>query len=338
MTVYRSIFAQRTRPVEPRDFASVPDMVVTTVQGSINTPKSNMEKWENRVPFLPQDIHAVFHASFGDEAGLRVEFDEQNPRATTLKITHGSSVDPLYSGILFFEHGFHQMPDSSIRVTPGYQGRGIGKKWFRFANEICALSGFDKRTFMASTENGGYTWARAGAHLDGSVYASPKREHVLETLVSRLDVIKPYIPIKTYRSVYPYCRLLAPDDVCRIADNDYVLPSDFCDDMSKQGNTRFMHDLKKHFNDHSEEALTAFQTHAENVTKNACAQNKPLTLGRFLLTGTSWHAQVDFSNAAQMQRIGNYIGGWKTIAPHDDLKTPNIQIKPAPVGYQARVG
>lgn len=333
MTAYHSIFQKRARPVTCTDFEQAAPLQIFSEYFRSDRVEQDVEKWNIHIPSLPQDIQCIFRENFDSNFKLNIVFDgTENPEFVNFNITN--LLDQYFAGAIFYD-GLDQTPESQIEIEEeSFRGQGLGKKWFRFLNELCLAFGHERLEFSAGLTNGGYTWARAGAHIDLSPTKHTALTQLREKIALRVEAVKPYIPNDVYHSVRTLGRVVAKDDVTRIADIDFRLSPKACSQMEAWDGP-FLDSLSAAFNHQGIDEQNKEQRHAEHCVMAARVQGVPLNIGRYLLVGTVWDAVVDFSDVQQMERIGKYVGGWKTIQPTDAFNPPSRpnRSQPSPVSW-----
>ncbi len=156
---------------------------------------------------------------------------------------------------------------------------------------------FDKASTRASSSVGGYTWARFGYLPENVDWELELKAQVRD----RLTAIWPLLaaPEKDYIDVYK--SLAVSKDLWGIADADFDLRNRLAD-----ATPQFMGVLLGTF---------AYIDRAETLDRifERVARGKKLTLGQYLLLGTTWDGEIDFNNVEQMKRVDAYTGGFRYI-------------------------
>lgn len=334
MSAYRSTLAKRTRPVDQTDFEAVPYLTLGPKVSEYLKDGLFLGDWDRLVPFLPQDLYRfskdIFRADVKTEVWFLKVLEPCLPDKVAIKFS--DLAERSFSCSFSYENGLYENPEEAhIFVEPKARGRGFGKAWLQFLTELSVALDQEKIYFTAGNENGGYTWAKAGVGLDIQPDNLLMRQTLSERLIGRLEAVKDFIPSPVYGRARSYSRALDKKDLCAIADIDYALPDEACDAICKELGR--IHDNFVSFyqtnNINGEKPVVVAlgeRFHVAEAFHAAQGQGKQLSLARYLLSHTIWDAVVDLQDEQQMQRIGAYVGGWKTIEPKDE-KMPAV--KPA---------
>lgn len=319
MSAYQSIFQRKARPATSTDFDAAAGLSVISEYLGAQDPKNLTQKWNARIPFLPQDVATLFSSIFEDRASLRIVFDGRREQRAVDFYMRSAVLNQDFSKVMFDDLA-QECTLSEIDIKEDtYRGQGMGKRWFQFMNELSVMLGHPSFTFQAGSTNGGYSWARAGAYTDPKPAlmsaAHDELERLRRKLKSRIEVLSPFIPRDVYHQAYDAARIKRPDDLSTLAGVEYDLSTWLCHEMDAWRQNDFYASLSSTFNRAGASVLQKEREHASHAVMAARVQGVPLNIGRYLLSGTTWDAYVDFSDGEQMLKVGQYVGGWKTIQP-----------------------
>ena len=327
MTVYRTTLPPRIRPVDTHDFAAFADDIsFGHVPVKDGIASDALDFWNKNIPYYPSDIFHLVSRNFPQKLVINFSYYKNEDM---LEISYRQRADRGFTASFSVQcHPVKEHVDCHITVEDDFQGQGYGKGWLRTAIELSLALGHPDFKFDAGSDNGAYTWGRLGVSLDMDY----DHRHFIAALsdqsIRRLDAAKEFIPTQIFERVRSLCDLKDKDDLVRLTSVffDVSLPHNI---LSYPAVGRR---LAGHFNN-------APSILAHGVCKNvgeerraihaafesACAQNKALSLPRYLLAKGYWPAIVDFSDNVQMKNIGDNIGGWHTIASHSaPIKMPAL--------------
>jgi hypothetical protein len=183
--------------------------------------------------------------------------------------------------------------------------------------ETAAALGFEKFAFDAALDNGGHAWARMGAHLDRDEDRLAEYQHYEEELslclTARLEAARPYIGKDNYKKAFTLCQLQKPDDLVSLAYmGDLVVPKTVLDDVCTVL-------PRVYYSSVGDDLGTQKRVQAEigrlssMFYDSAAGQTDYVRFTHFMQNATEWSAVFDFADDAQMEFVGNYIGGWRTM-------------------------
>ncbi len=290
MNAYRSMLPQKTRPVEQSDFIDLEGCLLLDGRRPSEGFFSNtLDRWDDQIPFYPKDIVKLLSNNFADNVGVNISL---LGRQFELKVH--SMVSPSFSSSVLIKQ--RDVEKFEINVSPMCQSKGIGRRLMASVMELSIALGHKNLNFYAGLSNGCYTWSKMGAHIDMSYRTEESRDTLFHEIISRLEVLKNTIlPADVYQEALSYAYLSKKDDLHNLAKMTAIVSEDvFNDALYKQAYPTTPVTLK-----------TCFQRCVEQGTQ--------FTLGRYLLSGGHIPVVIDYADIAQMESIGNYLGGWKTI-------------------------
>lgn len=331
MSAYRSILPQRTRSIEAEDLKRAPRLSLYAYNpADLESLNGDVDAWNRMVPFLPETLQRLYEDSFQTEVKLEVHFLCRH-EDTSVENFFAINVEPycssekkfyhedFFGSVKFMNGRKLEREGSSFEVAPNLRGQGLGKAWLKSMVELTLALGGDNLKFRASSENGAYTWGKAGVPMDMAPEYADGRINLSRMVIGRLEAVRPYLSSSEYGKARALSRFIMKDDVNRLAAMDTVVPPDVLDDLRKYDSSihsRLMEYCALHLSPVKPKLWAASdKIHLTAAFESAEKQKKELSLPRFLLSGAAWDACVDFSNAGEMQTIGAYLGGWKTIMP-----------------------
>lgn len=316
--MYRSILSPRAHSIDSESFEDAPNLMFNFFLAGERHSQYDLDLWERFIPYTPAQIYGLFTAGYGrDDVNVtvrafetrRVEFeiDHEEGEIFRSKLTLRVGDDP-------------SILNSKVVVDPDSQGKGHGRNSMRNWIETAAAFGFPEFSFDAAMSDGGFVWARMGAHLDRNEERQPfyadEERRLAVTLNARLEAARPFIGQANYRKAHALCQIQQPDDLVRLAEmGDIVVPKEavaeaeeilplFYSDVLDGMNRDCMNTIKTE--------LKYLSSIFFNSGRGTCDY---VSLPAFLKKQTVWSAVVDLSNAEQMKRVGDYVGGWRTIEP-----------------------
>lgn len=226
------------------------------------------EYWNKEMSLRPDTFLALATAGLNIRK-LTVKFDGETFEA---RLT-GRKFEDSYP--LFPYHGF---------VGPGYlvssrNDRFSGRRALGRRFAVAASLGYTHGTINAAHMMGGYIWARMGAHLhDNDV---PK---ISEAILTRLDLLDGVQPDSVIDFVRQRAGLQKPDDLRSIAELPMIVG-----DAPLWRFSKALEDTNAHsgVSDYRSEGFV----------------DKDLSVGKFLLAGLSYYADVFFGDHAQMDIV-----------------------------------
>ncbi|PZO86481.1 MAG: hypothetical protein DI626_06465 [Micavibrio aeruginosavorus] len=280
--------------------------------------QSWVDVWNEFVPVEPAEVHAVFSRNFTGEVSAMAEIDRD---CITLHVEPAEK-ERFSASCEFLFGGTERMREagSSLIVQEKLRGNGIGKEWLKSLVEISVALDKESFNFQAGSVNGAYSWARMDVHVNMSAQLGPQRELQSRRMLARVDALKDFLPAADYRIARALCRMTDREDVARLARYEVPLSEDV-GEVLKQANSPIYQKLEKFYEDHPSSAFEKKATaHGERYAmmqafETAAAQGREPTLARCVLAGGMYPAVVNFSNAAQMEKIGKRVGGWTNIRP-----------------------
>lgn len=189
-------------------------------------------------------------------------------------------------------HGVVQPGDLVIRNDAQYQG--LGRLIMRNQIEFFHAIGMKHLQINASSQAGGYSWARMGFLPD-----MPLDPEFTRVLQRRYELIKPFLAATDMPDALPL-PIKQPHDLWAIADASADIAPRLPDFFSKAAQS---------FSGGDKEISNTIACLFENRLR----QGKSVTLGQFLLAGTTYPASLDLNDVAPLKRAGAYAGGWRYI-------------------------
>ena len=315
--MYRSVLDQRLEPIDPQAFEAAPNLVFNHYAAGEKADEYSLGLWDRLVPYTPEQIYNLFAGGY-DQDNIVVDIKAFETGKVTFEIEHDE--DAAFISRLQLNLGVKtQVYSSKVVVDPDSQGQGIGRMSMRNWIETAAAFGFPEFSFDAAMDDGGYVWAKMGAHLDRNIERQPfyedEEEALSRSLNARLEAARPFIEQASYEQARVLCQIRKPDDLVRLsAMGDILVPREAVDEAMSAVPQFFMNVL----NDTRECAravkaeLANLSSVFHNVGQGACEY---VSLPAFLKKKTVWAGVVDFADVAQMERVGDYLCGWRTMEP-----------------------
>lgn len=342
MSAYRSILPQRTRSIEPADLKAAPNLSVYVNNLPLSgSDEAGIDVWDRSIPFLPQTLLKLYEEAFETSIKVKIHFLNKNKEGASkdfLVLSVGRGCLPGqkiysedFSGRLIFLNGRTLDNDgSTFKVAPDSQGKGLGKAWLKSMVELLLALGDEDLKFQAGLENGAYTWARVGVPMDMAPQDAEARTNLSRMVIGRLEAVRPFLSPSDYHMARALSRFVAKDDINRLASMEAAVPHDVLDDLHQEDSSVYkrlteFYALHPAVNDPKMLERTE-KNHLSAAFHSAARQERELSLPRFLLSHAYWNARIDFSNACEMQTIGAYLGGWKTIMPTSRDHDPALQL------------
>lgn len=199
--------------------------------------------------------------------------------------------------------------DLVVRNDTQYQG--WGRLILRNQIEFFHAAGLRKMEINAAREAGAYSWARMGFLPEMPLDAGFQRD-----LKRRYELISPFLDMTAASASLPVT-LLRAQDLWAVADAATDVAPLLPD---------FFKTAAQSFSGIDKETSNTISV----LFAARLAQGHKVTLGQFLLAGQSYRAFIDLGDAAQLQRAGNYAGGWRYIGFTGVDSARHVPDSPAP--------
>ncbi len=310
--MYRSTLTSRKQSIDAAVFAEAPKLYYNYCTAA-QQDAHNLAIWDQYISYTPKQIYDLITGPYGIE-GMEVGVNVDDEGIFRYKISK-NEITPFKADAVFALGDERKVSDNEINVDQTAQGQGIGKAWLKSMVELSAAFGFEQFNFAAGLNNGGYSWAKAGAYLDrdrSRVYDLEQRLSFLqETITARLETVKPYINKWDCTRAEIYARLVNADDLVRISNmGSITVPKEALDSAE----TILQHAFSSMDAFNKPDVRVSDQmSKLKSVFHGAANGSEEVSLSRYLLAGTSWMGVVDFKNKTQMKYIEDYVGPWKTI-------------------------
>jgi hypothetical protein len=252
----------------------------------------------------PETACAILVRDLPDDAMVSVKADNAINQRFSLKISGAG-----YSDTRRFSLQDRSVDTGYFFLDDGLQKKGLGRKMMRNQVEFFHAIGQQIFSITAASRVGGYAWARFGflpVNLDDD-------NELQDALHARFDIIKDCLTDEEQKQVIPFLDLREPRHLWHLADNRIVLGDRLKDIF---GSAAGQAACQKYpiYGANLQDLVWEYTRHAR--------KDKVLTLGQVLLVGTAWDGVLDLTSPEQMQRAGNYVGGWKYIAVTGDDPCP----------------
>lgn len=314
MSVYQTTLSKRTGSISLRDFNKLSHLSVNSPGDDVPVAGESLAIWNQYIPYTPTQIYELFSGGFDSDNALSIHlspngsayFDQQEDRGrfkASMTMMLGNNI---------------RLDRNDIRVAVG-KGQKVGTNAMRVQIETAVALGAPNFEILASGANGGYTWFRAGFHMDKNAHDYQIKKHDTGTRYeARLHAIRDYISIDAYYKMRDLIKLEKATDPMRIANFNVELNVEEFTSSKTEAKLRQNIDSfyvrlgNSDFDDIAnfdlEEISEVFQVAAVN-------EKTTIPLGRYMQVGTSLPGVVDFKNDKQMKQVGQYFDGWKSIKP-----------------------
>lgn len=311
--MYHSILGHREQRISARDFQNAPHLVFNHYAADQKPDDYALGLWERFVPFTPRQVYDLFASDYEQEdvvvnlnafesGKLLFEINEENQFLSRLEIRTGDAPAIIKSRIV---------------VEPEAQGKGTGRNSMRNWMETTAAFGFSEFYFDASMHDGGNVWASMGAHLDRDKtrerFFEINEKILSQSLCARLAAVQPFISEEAFEKARSLCQLTRADDLVSLSSmNDIAVSREVMFDAP----SLIAEFFEKHIAD---PAICARNVRKELGNLSLIFENEgrgdlnQVSLPAYLRRETSWPAVVDFSDDAQMEQVGHYVYGWRTL-------------------------
>jgi len=198
-------------------------------------------------------------------------------------------------------------------LTVEDQGKGLGRYVLRNEIELFRACGFPGFNMHAGFEAGGYAWARFGF-----LPTNLERATLREPIARRYALVRDLLDSNDRALLDRVAKIEKPADVWTLADADTDIGPQLQalrtgDGPAQDQYNRIMYAIQK----------TGYDgIKVVGDLRRRLDAGQSVYLGRLLLSGTDWAGYLDFSNQAQMERVGRYIGGW-SASPQQSAPVPS---------------
>lgn len=241
--------------------------------------------WERHTGISEEDTVEILAKDLPHGISIHLQFKEDENRGVIRMI---DTAGPVEIELRSFNMNTMTAAPGDIKVID--QGQGVGRKILRNELEFFAACGIQKFQIYASSEAGGYVWARFGF-----LPSNPKTGELKEDLEWRFGLIEPLLNPDEAKQLKKLIELKKPQDLWQLADMRVNM-------TPRLGNI----------------ANKTLQQLCDRLELPAI-----MPLGRLLLTGSNWDGYIDLKNKEQMARVERYVGGWGSFLkkePAEDLK------------------
>lgn len=327
--MYHSTIPQRTQPLTADDFPV--RGACRFSEQTVDNFHQNIEAWNRCLSISPARLLSLFrHVT---EATLKVDLLAMEEDTFELSL-HDS--DAHLGGVHFMlelpeNNADKDMPSSTISIASAAQGNGLGRRISLARVELCAALGIRALNLQACMEYGGYSWAALGYEPD--MRASSLR-HLSQTIKARLAALEGCLPKKLHEDMMGLADLTQADDLLHIAQCRYNLDGKiFTDEFDADSGRSF---LMEQYVSHTEEAyglnVGNIAASLKRYVAEAALSKRDITLGKFLLTRTTWPVRLDLQDDRQMAKLAKLSGPFHTLqwSPEE----PAVKTDVAPHRFQ----
>lgn len=341
MSYYASQYQRESGIPSPEDFKLASRIRVASEAGVAMARKNWPYEWGLRLNLTPLQVQEILLRGFDSNVSLDVRMWGHHSK---FMFYMGREKDAFaeIDYITFKDDAY--VYNSKIDLNEDLRSRGMGKKFMRNMIEFDMAMGSRVLRFVAGYENGGYTWASMGAEMNMDPFFSHILKKSSDVMKTRLGFVKNIIPECDYDSAAELAELSKETDPMVIArDLRHVflpltlIPPEFTsENIKKLPNDFFVKSLNKHFSEEYDDAKIIESKVIDAgrgiryAFESAVTQRLGgLSLPRYMLTCTQWSARIDYNDNDQMSRIGNWLGGWKTIGPAQGQPVNELSAEPA---------
>lgn len=305
---------ERNKPVCFDDF-NAPGSVISLYNDRRQKKNDVLDLWNEQIQYTPLELSKIFKQSASENLKLSVvlfcgsalRFVLRSPD----KYCHHPTEHYVKQQVYYLSGENKSIGGSDISLDDEERGRGRGRRISTEFIELNVALGIEEFKCDAQRSVGGYAWAKMGYYFDKDssrnsyIYRLP---HILDF---KLELLKNYISQETYEEAKKYTRIENPDDLYHLTRLEEDLSGKITEAMLSEGADLYsaIQDAVKNSNIYSHDFRLARRM--VPVVKFCKENNKPLTIGKLLLTGKHWEARVDYRDDIQMQRISDYVGGFK---------------------------
>jgi len=275
-----STLPERNGIVTERDFQKVSLTGGLSLKGD---KASIVSVWNEGVQYHPRTISGIFGVPL--KQGFDLEISNTKETSLLFDLFSDGKEDKFAR---LYDVASKELKNYEVTLTSAQQGNGLGTSFSKLGMDLDIALGLHKKYFMASSDVGGYVWARVGMELDTRNLPANNEDHeyLSEVILEKLDVLKKHLPPELCNECCQLALLENSDDLCHLANMDF--------------------DLKNTFK--SKDMPARIQSNMDDLAKFCDDRGKSITLGKVLLLGEYWHGVVDYDNDVQMKRILSHLG------------------------------
>jgi len=270
------------------------------------TPVEKIKLWNRFIPVAPDKAFEILTRDLPDDTEIVLKLEDDGSGRIDV------DSDEKFNEGRDFDIKKKTLKAGMIRVKDGYQGKGYGRFILRNEMEFFHALGIRKFKVTASLDNGGYTWARMGfLPVKDDDFKGTARE-VRESI----KALKPLLSDEEKQKLKNWGAFRRRTDMWKVADADIDLGPRLSRLFNKAAQGAEEEEPKKSVRK-ARELVDALKDHFSKAVfdymKTQAEKNGSVMIGRVLLTGTSWDGEIDMDNVKQMERVGNYTGGWRYL-------------------------
>lgn len=293
MPPFENTAPQRKKDTPKTQFRALRGQLTLSFGRAARDPDpGTLRAWNSYVPLAPRTAYDVLTRGLPEETQVKItDLDCAGQGSLTIQKFDDEQGGELFSDERPFDLRLGEVEMGMVSVSPDYQGRGLGRALMRNQIEFfhaCAVRRFN---IVASSANGGYTWARMG-FLPQDIRAPRLRDKEMKKVHEKIALLRPLLTKADLAVAEDAAQLRRATDLWRLAD----LRTDMAPALAKA--------IRK--NDKLRD-MVSYQFH------RAQEGGYELPLGRLLLSGASWDGTLDLENRRQMKRVDAYCGGFRYI-------------------------
>lgn len=339
MPAYQSSYRKDYTAPTTEDFRDAP-RIELSLEGGEPLPRAKWgSEWKKKFAFTPLQIQEMLTRGYDLNIYLQIRMWGKHAQIMFYNGNASTNFAEIDYVVASKEDSYIYI--SKIDLDDDLRGRGIGKNFMRNMIEFDMAMGSRELRFVAGYENGAYSWASMGARMNTDKFYSGIRMESVETMQLRLQMIKDILPSRIFDGAMRLSYMNGVNDPMHIA-RDFrhvVLPRELAPppmsiDMLKNSDGGFFTGaLYRHLSkleDQPKELLKRMGKEAAGIRyafESAAMQGQDgLSLPRYMLTATRWPAIVSYDDRPHMDKIGAWLGGWKTIGPVQDQPERMLEV------------
>lgn len=299
----------RARKVSERSFGQSEKLLSYLFNRAAKSPGAveKTRRWNEFIPLTPTAACKILRRDLPRDMAVSLVIKADGSGDMVFQL------DGKFRDRAYFNFPQKLLDAGIIRVESGHMGKGYGRTLFRNQIEFFYICGARRFEILASLENGGYSWARAG-FLPDDIDSEDFLDDCLLPALSSARALAPLLTGREKKTLTKILTLRHREDFWKIADAPI--------DIGKRLTISFNiaaggHDAPMRTQRRAQKLLKALEEHfgadLYAYMKERAAMGESVRIGRLLLTGTSWSGAIDMENPAQMRRFGDYAGGFKYL-------------------------
>lgn len=247
-----------------------------------------VDPWQQYVPMTREQAMEILKRDLPPEAeiDLKVRRNGSGSISISARGIDESRTFDLKKGVVY---------SGCMEVTGAHKGKSIGRHIMRNEIEFFSACGAEKYKIYAALSAGGYTWARLGFLPDNIDYLK-------EGVEDRYKILKTLLDDQEKNLMQDVLEFSDARDIWRLADTRIDLAPRLRDIFKKAAD-----------GDKTAKRKCEKISEIDYPIKDELDGGKPQPVGRLLLAGITWYGHLNFKDKEQMERAGQYVGGWHPL-------------------------